>query len=206
MEKMSSFVSIKRILEFVSDKNKNAGYKEFRNMITKILGSYSNLTNILYSAKNLLTNLVLENELDFQSLNFKGEPLNAKKCAKCKIAFNKNMKEKILIFNCNHAFHKECIPNKNIGHKIEYDCPICTELEFNQYDNKDESSLIIKNNSIFQEKETGINNKLQVNVSLSASKTLKKLERYDDKDLEKHKLMINNSVVVLRDKFRKEFK
>ena len=206
MEKMCSFVSIKRILELVTEKNKNAGYKEFRNILLKILDSYSNFENILYSAKNLLTNLVLENEQDFQFLNFKGEILNTNKCSKCKNAFNKNSnnKEKILVFSCNHVFHKECIDNTKRGNG-EYACPICTELEFNLFDNKGQSSLIKKNNSIFQEKESG-KNKLQVNVSFEARKTLQKLGKYDNKDLEKHKLMINNSIIVLREQFRDEYK
>lgn len=66
MEKMCSFVSIKHILDIVSEKNKNAGFKEFREILIKILGSYSNLSSILNQAKHLLTNLVLENENSFK--------------------------------------------------------------------------------------------------------------------------------------------
>ena len=35
---------------------------------------------------------------------------------------------------------------------------------------------------------------------------LQKLEKYDDRSLEKHVLMINNSITVLKDKYRKEYK
>jgi hypothetical protein len=211
MEKMSSFVSIKRILEEVSKNSKNAGFKEFRDLIMEILSSYSNLSNILYSAKNLLSNLVLQNEHSFQDLNLKGELLSAKKskCDKCKKNFNKNLgnKEKVIVFSCGHVFHKECLYRSNVvDYGNEFSCPICTELEFDQYDNKGQKSLIKKSNSIIQDKNNDRGDKFQVNVSANAKKTLKKLERYDDKALEKHKLMINNSITVLVDQYRDEYK
>ena len=207
MEKMISFVGIKRILEEVSEKNKSAGFKEFRTILMEILNSFSNLSNILSSAKNLLSNLVLQNEHYFQILNLKGELLTANKCAKCQKVFNKNLsnKDKILVFSCEHVFHKECIYQGKIEYGKIYSCPICTELEFDQYDDKGQTSLIKENNSIIPEKNIK-DNKFQVNISVSARKTLQKLERYDFKYLEKHKLMINNSITVLCDQYRPEYK
>ena len=210
MEKMSSFVSIKSILEAVSEKSKNAGFKEFRDLLMEILSSYSNLSNILFSARNLLTNLVLENEHYFQILNLKGELLKAKKCAKCHELFNKNLnsKEKILVYNCNHVFHKNCVYKGDYLSKNEneFSCPICSELEFEQNYDKAKLSLIKKSNEIYSERINEKNNKFQVNLGASARRTLQKLERYDDKNLEKHKLMINNSIGVLKDQYRKEYK
>ena len=211
MEKMSSFVSIKRILDEVSEKSKNAGFKEFRDLLMEILSSYSNLSNILFSAKNLLTNSVLQNEHLFQVLNLKGELLYAKKsnCDKCKKIFNKNLgnKEKLIVFSCSHVFHKDCLYRGNVvDYGNEFSCPICTELEFNQYDNKGQKSLIKKSNSIIPEKNIDRSDRFQVNVSALAIKTLKKLERYDDRTLEKHKLMINNSITVLVDQYRDGYK
>ena len=81
-----------------------------------------------------------------------------------------------------------------------------SELEFNQYDNSGQSSLIKKNNSIITEKNSEKNDKFQVNISAPAKKTLKKLERYDNKALEKHILMINNSITVLNDQYREGYK
>ena len=207
LEKMISFVGIKLILKEVSEKNKNAGFKEFRTILMEILNSFSNLSNILSSAKSLLSNLVLQNEHYFQILNLKGELLKAQKCAKCQKAFNKNLnnKEKLLVFSCEHVYHKECIYKGKIEYGKEYSCPICTELEFDQYLDKGQRSLIKENNSVIPEKNIK-DNKFQVNISMSARKTLQKLERYDFKYLEKHKLMINNSITVLCDQYRPEYK
>ena len=173
----------------------------------EILNSFSNLSNILSSAKSLLSNLVLQNEHYFQILNLKGELLKAQKCAKCQKAFNKNLnnKEKLLVFSCEHVYHKECIYKGKIEYGKEYSCPICTELEFDQYLDKGQRSLIKENNSVIPEKNIK-DNKFQVNISMSARKTLQKLERYDFKYLEKHKLMINNSITVLCDQYRPEYK
>ena len=205
MEKMCSFVSVTQILNFVSEHNKNAGFKEFRELITKILSSYSNFTNILHSTRSLMTNAILEDEHYFQVLNLKGELLNAKKCDLCLQEFkeNPNKKEFLMVFNCNHIFHKECLIKKKV-HQEKIDCPICTEMEFDTGNTKGKS-LINRNNFIIEE-EKSENNKFLVKVGASARKTLQKLEKYDDRSLEKHVLMINNSLTVLKDKYRKEYK
>ena len=54
MEKMCSYVSITRIINVVSERNKNAGFKEFRELIMKILYNYSSQTNIFSLSRNLL--------------------------------------------------------------------------------------------------------------------------------------------------------
>ena len=208
MEKMCSYVSIKHILEVVSEKNKNVGLKEFKDLLMKILSSYSNTTNILDSARNLLSNLIFENEQNFQILNLKGELLNAKYCLKCKKKFIKNLnnKEKILVFNCNHVFHKNCISRGFVEYGKEIFCPICSLFEFmNNSEDKDKKSLIKRNTSIIPEKINIKDAKFEINLSDTAKKTLKKLEKYDNKNLEKHKLMIDNSLYILVDQYREGY-
>ena len=207
MEKMCSFVSVTQILNFVSEHNKNAGFKEFRELITKILSSYSNFTNILYSTRYLLTNAILEDEHYFQNLNLKGELLNSNKCDLCKKEFKEELgkKELLMVFNCNHIFHKECIIKKKSRYEKNPVCPLCSEIEFDSGNDKGKS-LINKNNFIINEEDEKTDNKFLVKVGANARKTLQKLERYDERSLEKHVLMINNSITVLTDKYRKEYK
>ena len=204
MDKMCSFVSIKRILEVVCEKNKNAGFKEFRELIIKLLTSYSNLTNILCSARQLLTNSILENEHNFQFLNLKGEPIDSPYCGKCNVKLVKQpgKKEIVYIFNCTHIFHKNCI-NKE-GRDIEIVCPICNEFEFLSYNNEGKS-LISQSTSVIEEKVDD-KNTFHVKVDASKRKTLQKFERFDDRNLEKHKLMINNSLNVLIDQYNDIYK
>ena len=170
MEKMCSYVSIKRILDVVTEKNKNAGFQEFRELLIKILSNYDNLSSIFKSARNLLSNLILQNEGSFQILNSKGELLNIDKCDKCKKGFNKslnNNKENILIFLCNHIFHRTCIKDIKTEFGKEPVCPICSEHEISEVENK-RDSLIRKNTTIIEKPIE--KNQFQVNVSYSSKK------------------------------------
>ena len=192
MEKMCSYVSIKRILDVVTEKNKNAGFQEFRELLIKILSNYDNLSSIFKSARNLLSNLILQNEGSFQILNSKGELLNIDKCDKCKKAFNKslnNNKENILIFSCNHIFHRTCIQDIKTEFGKEPVCPICSELEISEVENK-KDSLIRKNTTIIDKPID--KNQFQVNVSYSSKKMLKTLKHFDDKYFTKRKMLTDS--------------
>ena len=193
MEKMCSYVSITHILEVVSEKNKNAGFKEFKELLIKILSNYDNLSNIFVSARRLLTNLVLENESSFQVLNSKGELLNIEKCDKCKKAFNKtlnNNKENILIFLCSHTFHRTCVKDIRTEFGKEPICPICSELEILEAENKGDS-LIRKSSTIIEEKKIE-NSQFQVDVNYSSRKKIQKLQRFDGNYFEKRKMLTDS--------------
>ena len=56
------------------------------------------------------------------------------------------------------------------------------------------------------DQDTNDSNKFQVKVGASGRKALQKLEKYDNRSLEKHVIMINNSITVLKDEYRKEYK
>lgn len=93
MERMYSFVSIKRILEVVTDKNKNYGIAGYKDILLKILNAYSNSTNMLFSVRHLLINLVFQSQQTFQDCNLKGKILN-NKCDKCQKDFNEEISNK----------------------------------------------------------------------------------------------------------------
>ena len=80
-EKMCSYVSIRRIIEVVTEKNKDSGIREYKDLIMRLLGIYSNSTDILFSVKRLLTSLIFQNENLFREYNSKGGILN-KQCDK----------------------------------------------------------------------------------------------------------------------------
>ena len=69
MEKMCSYVSITRIINTVSERNKDAGFKEFKQLIVNILLNYNSQVSIFESTRNLLSNSIFHNEGDFQDLN-----------------------------------------------------------------------------------------------------------------------------------------
>ena len=207
MEKMYSYVSVSRILDFVVDKYKNASFKEFRELLIKILNSYNHQSKIFCYTRNLLTSLVLENENDFQYLNRTGELLNLEKCDKCHKEFNKNLnsKEKILVFSCHHNYHLNCTILVNSENGLERVCPKCREAEIEDIGIKKGNSLIKRNTTVLEDKKYE-NNEFQVNVTFSSQKVLKKLKLYDKRNFEKKQMMIWSSVNALNDQYRDLFK
>ena len=194
MEKMCYYVSITRIMNVVSERNKNAGFKEFRELIMNILYNYSSQTNIFISTRNLLSKLVFENEGIFQTLNQEGELLDIDKCDQCKKEFNKNFmnKEKIIVFNCKHILHKSCAMQESTEYGYEQICPICNSLEIQNISNKGKS-LIKKKTSIL-EKDRLEKKEFQVNVSFTSQDILKKLKKFDNRLKTKKRISIENSL------------
>ena len=196
MEKMCSYVSIKRIINVVSERNKDAGFKEFRDLIMNILYNYSSQTNIFSSTRNLLSELIFENEGLFQTLNLEGDLIDVDKCDKCQKEFNKNFmyKEKIIIFNCKHYFHKNCTIKEKTDNGIEEFCPICRAQEVQKSSNKGKS--LIKKHSVIIDKERSGNKEFQVNVSFTSQNIIKKLKKFDNKLKTKKRIAIENSLEI----------
>ena len=182
-EKMCCYASIKRILEIVTDKSKITGFKEYKELIIKLLGIYSNSTDILFYVKNLFTSLIFQNDRRFQEFNIKGYVLNEilDKCDKCSKKINS---DKIFRFNCQHITHKECaiFQNSELGQQII--CPICQDEEI-ENKNIDGKSLVKSN--IFSINE---NNKSENYVPTKMSKKLKK---FDKSVYERNKIMIRTN-------------
>ena len=188
LERMSSYVSVSRIIEVVTEKNENAGFKEFRELLIKILNNYDNLSSILLSARRLLSNLVLENEYSYQTLNLKGELLKIDKCDKCHLAIDINAKIKgeILAFLCNHSYHKSCVtPYKRV-----YECPLCRELEIGEMEVKGKS-LVKRDITVVE--DTGYENKqIQVNVNVMTKKLIMRLNKFDTRIFSNRKILTDS--------------
>ena len=188
LERMSSYVSISRIIEVVTEKNKNAGFKEFRELLIKILNNYDNLSNILLSARRLLSNLVLENEYSFQSLNLQGELLQVDKCDKCHkvIDINAKTKGEILAFLCNHVYHKTCVSQ----YKRVYECPLCRELEIGEMEMKGKS--LVRRDTAIVEDVAHDNKKVQVNVNYLEKKLILRLNKFDNRFFSNRKILTDS--------------
>ena len=187
MERMYSFVSIKRILEVVTDKNKNYGIAGYKDILLKILNAYSNSTNMLFSVRHLLINLVFQSQQTFQDCNLKGKILN-NKCDKCQKDFNEEIsnKKKIFRFNCNHTFHKECISITNTKFGKEAICPICQIFEFEKKTPIGISLVKDDYNIIEEESEKDKKDTFRV------SRIYQKLEKYDKRCIKKNESLIRN--------------
>ena len=200
MDKMCSYVKITRIINVVAERNKNAGIKEFRELIMNILLNYSSQTNIFIYTRNLLSNLIFENEGYFQTLNLEGDLLDIEKCDKCHKEFNKNFisREKIIIFNCKHIFHKNCTIKEKTDNGIEEICPICRESEIQKTSTKGKSlKSLIKKQSVILDNDKYGNKEFQVNVSFTSQNILKRLKKFDNKLKVKKRISIENSLEIV---------
>ena len=193
MEKICSYVGIARILNIVSERNKNAGFKEFKDLIMKILFNYGRQTKIFESTKKLLTNLIFENETTFQIMNQEGGLLDLEKCDKCqKIFEDESTKGNIVIFKCQHIFHFNCVRKERTDIGIELICPICREFEISQSISTLKSLITRKSTKLLDgylaKKEA------QSNVSGNKQNMFKKLKRFDVKLKAKKRLTIESNL------------
>ncbi|MCQ2817604.1 MAG: hypothetical protein MJ252_10100 [archaeon] len=142
LEKMCSYVSIKKIIENVTENYKNAGIKEFREILTQMLNNYSNLTKIYLSAKELLCNSVVLNENELLKSNSKGNNFAIERCDECDKDFEKIkcIPEKILIFPCGHICHDKCAAIEGNSDSV---CSVCRRNEV-------ESSIITSDEQIIR--------------------------------------------------------
>ena len=195
MERMCYYVSITRIMNVVSERNKNAGFKEFRELIMKILNNYNSQTNIFTSIRNLLSNLIFENEDQFRAINQEGELLYKDKCDECHQEFNKNFmnKENVLVFNCGHIFHTKCTKKENNEEGAEQVCPICNSLDVQQSSDKKGESLIRKQSFVLY-KDKNNSKEFQVNVSFDDQAILKSLKKFDSRLKNKKRIAIENTL------------
>jgi WD40 repeat protein len=139
LEKMCSYVSIQKIITNVTEKYKQAEFKEFKKLLLKMLSSYSHLKNILISAKNLLANSILYNVIELKKLNHRGNRYNLYKCDQCSRLFNHMSDEAILVFGCGHKCHMKCVGNDD----SDVICNICRRNEIeNSVTNPNIRSLI----------------------------------------------------------------
>lgn len=121
IKNICQFIPIPKILNYVTQKSKDANFREFKTLLIKILSSFYNMNNVLVSVKNLLSHSITYHVTDFKKLNRKGGCLHIDKCSACNRRFEQNTNEAILIFKCKHELHSQCI----ITIKDEILCKVC---------------------------------------------------------------------------------
>ena len=93
-----------------------------------MLNSYSNLTKILDSTKQLLHNSVIINESELIRISQKGNDFILRSCDICHQDLHLiSKKGNILVFQCVHLMHECCVVNKEDNEMVE--CKICCKNE-----------------------------------------------------------------------------
>lgn len=202
LEKMCSFVSIKKIMDNVTENYKNAGIKEFKEILTQMLGNYNNLTKIYQSAKELLCNSVLFNEKDLIKNNVRGNEFEIEKCDECNKYFEKvkRIPEKILVFSCGHLCHDKCAAIENDWDTV---CSVCRRNEV-------ESSIITSEEKVIKKEETeeeeNRKDEVEDDVPYENREYFNKIRDFDRVFSEKYNSMMDDTIGLKDEKVEKSSK
>ena len=151
LKNMCFYVSIKNILETVTNKNNVAEFKEFKNLLLDMLFLFKKLGTVLNYVKIMFNNQIIFKEKKFVEENENGIFINKNKCDFCMKEFEKN--QKIFVFKCKHFFHEFCVNNE---------CLICKNKEKKLF----EENEINNNNKINNEiNNNEINNKINNEIN-----------------------------------------
>ena len=132
LKKMCLYVKMKEILEFIIINYKESDYKEFKELIIKILQSFGRYTNVLKSAKILLSNALVYGAEHFNKVREEGTMIKLEKCDWCRRKFIKGSNESIIVFQCGHKIHSKCYYKEGEIYKEEPICVICKQNELDK--------------------------------------------------------------------------
>ena len=184
---MNSYVSIKKIIEFVT--SQQAEYKEFKGILKTMLFSYTLYNNILYCTKNLIINSIKKSEDEYAFFLKKGNYFDLQKCDNC----NKKLEcdDKIGIFKCGHQIHLSCCAKEE--RKIA--CPICRRQDIEdltisgEISHNNNTGKIEHTNLDYLKGSNSEKQNEQLKEKLKAKQIFDKLKSLDKKFLEMYTLV-----------------
>ena len=210
LEKMSTYVGVKKILDIVCEKNKQAEYREFKPLLLKMLASFGSQTHLLNCVREYLTHTCLEEQDTLQQLNIKGRDFDFDNCDVCQKSFNQTLKdkEKLVIFKCNHIEHQYCSFNGIQNYEGNKICPICLKKEIEDAITKSSDDPIcsisyeelVKNNNKKHNEDNNTENKINI---FNYKKGFIRMRGIDNYDKDKKNMFYYDSANSCRDKYRK---
>ena len=125
MQRMSEYVNLRKIIQFLEEMGHVMQYKEFKKTFTDKVKIESYFENILRGAMDLIKKDRQHEQRALHELSTRGIACLDGKCAYCKGPLSSRVdREEIWFLNCGHVFHARCIA-KNDGR-----CSVCfDELE-----------------------------------------------------------------------------
>ena len=108
LRKMCLHVSLQNIIETVTEIQKDAQYKEFKNILGDMLRSNNSFNRILENTKLILKHSTINSEEERSQSSIRGNCYNNKKCDVCHKNFVKAKNENISCFGCGHQCHEKC--------------------------------------------------------------------------------------------------
>ena len=189
LRKMCLHVSLQNIIETVTEVQKEAQYKEFKNILGDMLRSNNSFNRILKNTKLILKSSIIKSEIERNQSSIRGNCYNNRLCDVCHKFFVKSKGEVLTCFGCGHQGHAKCTFHNN---NLEQ-CVICRRSgvgndEINKnIINKSEQKDINENKNIINNITEDGKNKKGKDTFMFGNRNdkIKKLKDYDKKYVEK---------------------
>ena len=192
LKQMCLFVSIQNLVEYVTENQNRAQYKEFKCILESMLRTNTSFDRVLNSTMTILKRAINNSEIDRRKITLKGNSYNYKKCDVCHELFEDSKNEIVLCFGCGHQSHKACCfkrklkkeeVNTNDDENFKPECLICHQNEIEKVENEDknepkkekEQDFIIEK---IKEKKKDINKVKKFKFGNKIEK-LKRMTKYD---------------------------
>ena len=191
LRKMCLYVSLQNIIETVTEVQKEAQYKEFKNILGDMLRSNNSFNRILKNTKLILKSSIFKYEVERNQSSIRGNCYNNKICDVCHKNLLNTKNEVLACFGCGHQSHIKCIYNSNNNNNNE--CSICRRNEVGN----DEFNKILENktnNKNINDEKKDVNMIKDVEYGKKGSdkfifgnrnNKIKKLKDFDKKYVEK---------------------
>jgi hypothetical protein len=148
LKQMCLFVSIQNLVEYVTENQNRAQYKEFKCILESMLRTNTSFDRVLNSTMTILKRAINNSEIDRRKITLKGNSYNYKKCDVCHELFEDSKNEIVLCFGCGHQSHKACCFKRklkkeeistNDDENFKPECLICHQNEIEKVENEDKN-------------------------------------------------------------------
>ena len=193
LKKMCLYVSIKKILSYVTANYNDVKIKEFKNVLNLMLNSYSNLKSVLYNSKNIFKFTIDNLNKQYKKELYHGFLCEIEYCDYCHKTFEALKRDKIKIYLCGHKVHLNCA-----GENDEV-CVVCSNFYFKIGDDDVKKVKKDKKIKIEEKIDFGSKNLNELAEKISPEKLnliklkvqrLNKLKRYEKKYNENSSFLI----------------
>ena len=191
LKQMCLFVSIQNLVEYVTENQNRAQYKEFKCILESMLRTNTSFDRVLNSTMTILKRAINNSENDRRKITLKGNSYNYKKCDVCHEYFEDSKNEIVLYFGCGHQSHKACCYKRKLkkdeisSNEDNYnpECIICHQTEIENVE-EGEKGEIKKEMELINEDLNEINKKKIIDKSKkfkfgNKNEKLKRMTRYD---------------------------
>ena len=188
LKKMCLHVSLQNIIETVTEIQKDAQYKEFKNILGDMLRSNNSFNRILKNTKLILKSSIVKSEIERNQSSIRGNCYNNRLCDVCHKYFVHSRSEVLTCFGCGHQSHVKCAYCNNNNDE----CVICRREDVGN----DDMNKILINKVDYRNKSENENNMNKISDNRFNKKgndfmfgnrndKIKKLKDYDKKYIEK---------------------